>query len=136
MTESTGVLERLMAVIHERQAALPENSYTAQLLRGGSIRIGQKVIEEATEVVEAAEQVEPARIVDEAAAATGQGRANEHEATTGSRGRVVGESADLLYHLMVLWAYCGVSLADVEAELARRFGTSGLDEKRSRGQGQ
>ena len=42
------------------------------------------------------------------------------------------ESADLLYHLFVLWAACGIVPADVAAELARREGTSGLDEKRNR----
>ncbi len=46
--------------------------------------------------------------------------------------RLVGESADLLYHLLVLWAETGVSPADVAGELARREGISGLAEKRGR----
>ncbi len=45
---------------------------------------------------------------------------------------LVGESADLLYHLLVLWAAAGISPADVAAELTRREGTSGIDEKRGR----
>jgi phosphoribosyl-ATP pyrophosphohydrolase len=45
---------------------------------------------------------------------------------------LIGESADLLYHLLVLWAACGIVPADVAAELAHREGTSGLDEKRNR----
>ena len=49
-----------------------------------------------------------------------------------NRAALVGESADLIYHLLVLWAATGVSPADVAAELARREGTSGVEEKRSR----
>jgi len=49
-----------------------------------------------------------------------------------NRSALVGESADLLYHLLVLWAAAGISPADVAAELARRDGISGIEEKRSR----
>ena len=79
-----------------------------ELLDGGLDRIGMKVREEAGELLRAA------RLADEDPQA------------------VVHEAADLVYHLLVLLVYCEVPLADVEAELARRFGTSGLAEKASR----
>lgn len=72
-------------------------------------RIGAKIREEADEVVEAACQPQP-----------------------DSRKAVIHEAADIIYHLFVLMAYCDIKLADVEAELARRFGVSGLEEKAAR----
>ncbi|MGC2411570.1 MAG: phosphoribosyl-ATP diphosphatase [Stellaceae bacterium] len=99
-------LERLWRVIESRRGADPETSYTAKLLARGNAKIAQKLGEEAIEAV-----IEGAR---------------------GDRNALVGESADLLYHLFVLWAAIGVSPADVAAELARREGTSGIAEKRKR----
>ena len=99
-------LDRLFATIESRRGADPESSYTAQLFAGGVGAIAQKVGEEAVEVVVAAHHTSP-----------------QH---------VTGESADLLYHLLVLWAEVGIAPADVWAELARREGTSGLDEKAAR----
>ncbi len=99
-------LERLFATIESRRSADPESSYTAQLFAGGVGAIAQKVSEEAVEVAVAAHH-------------------------TSSR-HVTEESADLLYHLLVLWAGVGIAPADVWAELARREGTSGLDEKAAR----
>jgi phosphoribosyl-ATP pyrophosphohydrolase len=100
-----------MAVIANRQANPSEKSYTNKLLAGGVAKIGAKITEEAGEVVEAAgEPGEPGR---------------QH---------LIYEAADLTYHLFVLLAHQNVKLAEVEAELARRFGVSGLDEKASRGQ--
>lgn len=107
--ESATVLARLMAVVESRKAAAPENSYTSRLLAGGVPAIGAKVTEEAAEVVEAA------------------GEAGEE-----GRLHLVREAADLVYHLLVLLAARNASLQDVEAELARRFGISGLEEKASR----
>ena len=105
------VFGRLMAVIEDRRQTRPQGSYTTRLLEGGLETIGGKVREEAAELIEAAAE---------------SGRdANAH---------VVHEAADLVYHLFVLLAYKGVPLADVEAELQGRFGTSGLDEKASRGE--
>jgi phosphoribosyl-ATP pyrophosphohydrolase len=104
------ILARLMSVIADRKAARPANSYTTQLLNGGVEAIGAKIREEAAEVVEAAR-------------ATGDRRRQE----------IVSETADLVYHLLVMLACCDVTLLDVENELARRFGTSGFDEKASRG---
>jgi phosphoribosyl-ATP pyrophosphohydrolase len=81
-------------------------SYTSRLLAGGVPAIGDKVTEEAGELVAAA----------------------DHETDD----RVVSEAADLVYHMLVLLACRGVGLSQVEDELARRFGISGLDEKASR----
>lgn len=103
-------IDQLEATIAERKAAGDGGkSYTAKLLAGGVEKIGGKVIEEAAEVVEAAgEPGDPGR---------------EH---------TIAEAGDVLYHLLVLMAARDISLADVEAELARRFGMSGLEEKASR----
>lgn len=108
MSEEKTILPRLTAVIEDRKARRPPRSYTTRLLDGGVDEIGTKLCEEAGELVEAA------RTADEAPDA------------------VIHEAADLVYHLLVMLAFCDVSLADVEAELSRRFGTSGLDEKASR----
>jgi phosphoribosyl-ATP pyrophosphohydrolase len=104
-------LDQLEETIRQRQlAGEADKSYTAKLLAGGVAKIGPKVTEEAAEVVEAA--AEP----DEA-----------------GREHTVREAADVIYHLMVLMAVRGVKLEEVERELARRFGMSGLEEKASRG---
>lgn len=103
------ILYRLMARIEERRQHSPPHSYTAQLLEGGVVRIGAKIVEEATEVIEAAaEQGEP------------------------GRRHLIHEAADLIYHLLVLLGFRHISLGEVEAELEHRFDTSGLDEKESR----
>lgn len=101
----TDALERLYATILERRAAAAEDSYVARLAAKGRAKIAQKVGEEAVETVLAA---------------------------VGEPGAVVAESADLLFHLLMLWADCGIVPADVIAELARREGRSGLAEKASR----
>jgi phosphoribosyl-ATP pyrophosphohydrolase len=100
-----------MAVIEDRKANPPAKSYTTSLLAGGVPKIGAKITEEAAEVVQAAG--EPGN----------QGRAH-----------LIYEAGDLLYHLFVLLAHREIKLAEVEAELARRFGVSGIDEKEGRGQ--
>lgn len=105
-------LDKLERTIAARAASPNEKSYTSQLLAGGVAKIGAKVIEEAAEVVEAAG--EPGN----------EGR--EH---------FIREVGDLVYHLLVLMRHRECSLVDVEAELARRFGVSGLDEKASRTRG-
>jgi phosphoribosyl-ATP pyrophosphohydrolase len=79
------------------------------LLDGGVSAIGAKVREEAEEVVAAAAESGP-----------------------GAHAHIVHEAADVVYHLLVLLAFSDVSLAEVEAELGRRFGISGLEEKASR----
>jgi len=109
MGEPRGVLQQLMAVIEERKRNPPPRSYTSSLFQGGVQKIGEKILEEAAEVVEAAGEPDPA-----------------------GREHLLQEAGDLLYHLLVLLAYREASLADVEAILAARFGVSGLDEKESR----
>ncbi len=99
-------LERLEQVIASRRAASPDESYVAKLNAKGLPKIAQKLGEEATEAVIAA--------------------------VSGSNEELVGESADLLFHLLVLLDAKGVSLDHVLAELERREGLSGLEEKASR----
>lgn len=107
MAERDGrTLDRLYGTIEARRRADPESSYTAKLLKAGPERAGQKLGEEALETALAA--------------------------ASGRRDRVVSESADLLYHLLVLWAATGITPPEVWRELARREGTSGLAEKASR----
>jgi phosphoribosyl-ATP pyrophosphohydrolase len=99
-------LDRLWEVIQSRRGADPQSSYTARLFSRGRAKIAQKLGEEAVETVI-------------------EGIGNNPRA-------LVSESADLLYHLFVLWAAAGIAPADVAAELTRREGTSGLAEKRTR----
>jgi phosphoribosyl-ATP pyrophosphohydrolase len=99
-------LDRLWQVIQSRRVADPQTSYTASLFSRGRAKIAQKLGEEAVETV--------------------------IEGIGNDPGALVGESADLLYHLLVLWASAGISPADVAAELTRRENTSGLAEKRTR----
>lgn len=98
-----------MQTLAQRAADLPPKSYTTALLRGGVPAIGAKITEEAAELIEAA-------------------------AEPGDAGRehFVREAADVLYHTMVLLAWRGVGIEEVAAELARREGTSGIEEKQSR----
>jgi phosphoribosyl-ATP pyrophosphohydrolase len=100
------IVDALYAVIESRRGADPDSSYTAQLLARGTGKIAEKVGEEAIESIVAALSEGP-----DALAA---------------------ESADLIYHLCVLWADAGVRPADVWAKLAERQGMSGLDEKANR----
>jgi phosphoribosyl-ATP pyrophosphohydrolase len=105
-------LEQLQQTIAARQAAgATGESYTARLLAGGVEKIGAKIVEEAGETVEAAGE-------------------------PGEDGRLhtVCEAADLVYHLLVLLRARNIELSEVEAELARRFNMSGLEEKASRGE--
>mmetsp|Transcript_26420 Transcript_26420/g.83703 ORF Transcript_26420/g.83703 Transcript_26420/m.83703 type:complete len:146 (+) Transcript_26420:135-572(+) len=100
-------LERLWATIQDRKSVDdPKSSYTAKLLHRGRKKCAQKLGEESTEVV--------------------------IEAVAGCRTGVTKESADLLYHLFVVWASVGVHPEDVMAELTKREGISGITEKRSR----
>lgn len=100
------VFEQLSATIESRKTANPDSSYVAKLFHKGADSILKKIGEEATEVVIAAK--------DE------------------NREQIVYESADLLFHLMVMLARYDLTLADVAEELARREGLSGLVEKASR----
>ena len=101
-------LEDLETRIGLRAAASPEESYTAKLIARGINKSAQKLGEEATETVIAA-------IRDD-------------------RAEIASEAADLVFHLLVLLADADVSLDEVRAELRRREGVSGIDEKAGRGQ--
>ncbi|SHN55884.1 phosphoribosyl-ATP diphosphatase [Erythrobacter sanguineus] len=99
-------LTRLEATIAQRLTAAPEESYVAKLHAKGLPKIAQKLGEEATEAVIAA--------------------------LAGDEAELVGEAADLLFHLLVLLGAKGVALEQVLAELDRREGVSGLAEKAAR----
>jgi phosphoribosyl-ATP pyrophosphohydrolase len=103
----TDTLTRLEQTILARRDGDPGSSYVASLRAKGRGKMAQKLGEEAVETVIAA--------------------------LSGDKAALTGEAADLLFHLIALLADCGVSLDDVRAELERREGTSGLDEKASRG---
>ncbi len=100
------ILEALYQVILERKANPSEESYTASLMRKGNDKILKKLGEEATELVIA-----------------GKG---------GERDEIIYETADLFFHTLVLLGYHGIPLEAVHDELRRRFGISGVAEKRSR----
>jgi phosphoribosyl-ATP pyrophosphohydrolase len=103
------VIERLEAAIRARRGADPASSYVASLNAKGLDQILKKVAEEAVETVLASK--------------------------TGDRDSIVHETADLWFHCMVMLAWHGVGVADVLAELERREGRSGLEEKASRPKG-
>jgi len=99
-------LARLWATIEARRGASPDSSYTAKLLAGGPSEVARKLGEESLEAV--------------------------IEAVKGDKSALTRESADVLYHLLVLWEAAGLSPDAVAAELTRREGTSGIEEKRGR----
>lgn len=100
------ILERLFDTISDRKTADPTTSYTAKLFSRGRARIAQKVGEEAVETVIAA--------------------------ATNDTAHIVSESADLLYHLLVLWADTDIRPEQVWQTLEAREGISGIAEKNSR----
>ena len=102
----TEVLDRLAASIASRKGADASESYTAKLLSRGIEKCAQKLGEEAVETVIAA--------------------------ASRDKPEAVKESADVLYHLLVLWAAMDIEPGDVYGELARREGISGIAEKASR----
>ncbi|MDT1061796.1 phosphoribosyl-ATP diphosphatase [Paracoccus sp. CPCC 101403] len=99
-------LQRLAETIESRKGADPDTSWTAKLLSRGPEKCAEKFGEEAVEAI--------------------------IEAVKGDRDRLVSEAADTLYHLLVMLAARDVTLADVENELDRREGRSGIEEKASR----
>ncbi|MBO1324427.1 phosphoribosyl-ATP diphosphatase [Acetobacter sp. TBRC 12305] len=103
---SSAVLDRLYTVVQERKDTDPTVSHSARLLSRGTYKIAQKFGEEAVECL--------------------------IEAVAGRHDMFVAESADVLYHLIVLWVDAGVTPDEVWAELRRREGTSGIAEKASR----
>src|SRR6478735_3027679 len=102
------VLDRLYVVIDGRKGADPDTSYTARLFSRGRQQIAKKLGEEAVEAL--------------------------IEGIRGDKPKLVGESADMLYHLLTLWAALGVKPRAVWTELAKREGLSGIAEKAARKQ--
>jgi phosphoribosyl-ATP pyrophosphohydrolase len=100
------VLDRLWGVVLSRKDADPALSHSARLLSRGTAKIAQKFGEEAVECL--------------------------IEAVGGHRTALIGESADVLYHLLVLWVDAGLRPEQIWTELARREGVSGIEEKASR----
>ena len=100
------VLDRLHAVVLSRRDADPNVSHSARLLARGMPKVAQKFGEEAVECL--------------------------IEAVAGNRAALVAESADVLYHLIVLWTAAGLDPGDVWAEMGRREGVSGIAEKAAR----
>lgn len=100
------VLQRLYDTVQSRRGTDPSLSHSARLMSRGRNKIAQKFGEEAVECL--------------------------IEAVNGNRKELIGESADVLYHLIVMWVDAGVSPEDVWTELKRREGTSGIAEKAAR----
>ncbi len=99
-------LHRLAATVQDRKTADPDSSWTARLLAKGPEKCAEKFGEEAVEAI--------------------------IEAVKGDRARLTAEAADVMFHLLVMLAARDITLEDVEAELTRREGTSGLAEKAAR----
>jgi phosphoribosyl-ATP pyrophosphohydrolase len=105
-SSDAAILDRLYRVIVSRRGADPTQSHTARLFARGRAKIAQKFGEESVEAV--------------------------IEGAHGKRKALVLESADVVYHLLVMWAASGVKPPDVWKELARREGRSGIAEKAAR----
>ena len=105
---TAAVLDRLWGVVMSRRLADPNVSHSARLLSRGTEKVAQKFGEEAVECL--------------------------IEAVVGNREALIAESADVLYHLVVMWISAGVRADEVWAELARREGVSGIAEKAGRAQ--
>lgn len=106
ITPRSAVLDRLHEVVLARRTADPSISHSARLLSRGTAKVAQKFGEEAVECL--------------------------IEAVSGNRDALIAESADVLYHLLVMWVAADVNPNEVWAELERREGISGIAEKAGR----
>ncbi len=100
------ILHRLSETLASRRHADPETSYTAKLYASGPDSILKKIGEETAELIMAGKE--------------------------GNRLHIVRESADVVYHLLVLLSFYGLGIEDASQEMRRREGISGIDEKNSR----
>jgi phosphoribosyl-ATP pyrophosphohydrolase len=100
------ILHRLSETLASRRNADPETSYTASLFVNGPDSILKKIAEECAELIMASKD--------------------------GKRLNIVWESTDVIYHVLVLLAFYGLTIEDVSQEMRRREGISGIDEKKSR----
>ena len=105
-SDAAAVLDHLWAIVRERRSADPAISHSARLLSRGRTKVAQKFGEEAVECL--------------------------IEAVAGNKDALICESADVLYHLVVMWVDAGVNPGQVWAELQRRQGVSGIAEKAAR----
>ncbi len=103
---SDDILNTLYETLKSRKTAAPDESYAASLYAGGAEKIGRKITEEASEVL--------------------------IEAVKGDSDKIAAESADLLFHMMVLWAHHDITPDDVINILKARMGVSGHAEKAER----
>jgi phosphoribosyl-ATP pyrophosphohydrolase len=116
-TDTLSDLARMLETRKPANGGDPETSYVARLLAKGSDAFLKKIGEEATETVMAAKDVDAAQnMLDKAR-------------ETAAKAKLVGEVADLWFHSMIALAHYELTPADVVAELTRRIGLSGLDEK-------
>ena len=99
------ILDRLDKILEDRKSSNPKDSYIASLYKKGNNQICNKVVEEASELVEATRQ---------------------------SENQIIHESADLLFHVLVLLASHDIKYVRILEELESRFGTSGIEEKKNR----
>jgi phosphoribosyl-ATP pyrophosphohydrolase len=106
----SNVLAQLSVTLEQRRSADPEHSYVAGLHHKGLNKILEKVGEEATEVILAAKDAQ----------------------TSGDNAQLIGETADLWFHCMVMLSHLGANVEQVTLELENRFNSSGLTEKASR----
>lgn len=104
-----GIIDELFGVIEQRKGGDPESSYVARTVSRGREHVAKKVGEEGVEVALAG--------------------------AVGDKKGVVSESADLLFHLLILWSDAGVRPADVLGELAGRRGVSGIEREKAKGAG-
>ena len=100
------ILEKLWNILRDRKRNMPNNSYVASLYQEGNEKINQKIIEEAKEYVEAISHKEKSSIIHEA--------------------------ADVWFHTLVSMSLNDIDVNDILLELEKRFGTSGIEEKKSR----
>ena len=107
--QAGGIIDELYGVIEKRKGSDPETSYVARTVSRGREHVAKKVGEEGVEVALAG--------------------------ALGDKRGVVSESADLLFHLMILWSETGVAPTEVLKELSKRRGVSGLARDEARGKG-
>lgn len=107
LSPNSPIFSKLMSVILERRQKLPPNSYTTTLFLAGKEKITEKVKEECLELIEAVLK-------------------------KNDKNEIIHETSDLFYHIFVLLVASEVTLNEIEQELSRRFGLSGLTEKTSR----
>ena len=100
------IIEELQKILNSRKSEMPENSYVSLLFKKGNSEINSKIIEEANEYVEAV--------------------------NSNNKSEIIHEAADLWFHNLVSLTLNDIQVSDILEELNRRFGVSGLEEKKSR----